>query len=501
MVVRLVRAGVGALLLLIAVPLAFAGGGLWVAMEHRAADKTFTARLERVHSDGHAVVVPDVDALLRADAPFARGGQTTLSLSALGSGGPLFIGLGPDGDVERYLDGLAQSRLTRVRLARGPLPVEVHDVAIRPAPVPPTPPAPVDATGAPIPVPPAPAAAPLPAPAGQLFWLARGTQVNGAAQLTWSPSAMRGRHLALVVMNADGAAGLDLALTARLAPAWVAPTTGGLLMLGTALFLLALLTLAWPQGRGAEPAVLPTLPSQPTSAARGRSMLRRNLAGPKDQLAWMFNQTGKPPRDVEVTAVPATTETIVVVETAVMEAPPEPTPATEPTATAEPTGKVETTGDMAAESGEPAADSAAELARVDEAMPAAKKMVMASEAVLATLADVLAAADKDAADETAPTAGHTPPDPASATGSPEEPKPSAVEAETGAPSAEPMLAESELDRPAPVDAELDPDDRGPFDLPPLPAMPAIELQFTWAPIALDEADDRDPANSGSTARS
>src|SRR4051812_34548095 len=125
MVVRLVRAGVGALLLLIAVPLALAGGGLLLAMEHRATDDTFTARLERVRVDGSAVVVSDVDALLRADAPFARGGQTTLSLSAVGSGGPLFIGLGPDTAVERYLDGRATSRLTRVRLARGSLPVEL----------------------------------------------------------------------------------------------------------------------------------------------------------------------------------------------------------------------------------------------------------------------------------------------------------------------------------------------------------------------------------------
>ena len=45
------------------------------------------------------------DALLRADVPFARGGQTTLNLSAVGSGGPLFIGLAPDTAVQRYLDG------------------------------------------------------------------------------------------------------------------------------------------------------------------------------------------------------------------------------------------------------------------------------------------------------------------------------------------------------------------------------------------------------------
>jgi len=60
---------------------------------------------------------------------------------------------------------------------------------------------------------------------------------------------MRGRHLGLVVMNADGSAGLDVTLRARLAPAWLAPTSTGLLILGTAMLLLALLTLAWPQAR------------------------------------------------------------------------------------------------------------------------------------------------------------------------------------------------------------------------------------------------------------
>ena len=35
-------------------------------------------------------MVTDVDALLRADAPFARGGQSTLSVSANGPGGLLF---------------------------------------------------------------------------------------------------------------------------------------------------------------------------------------------------------------------------------------------------------------------------------------------------------------------------------------------------------------------------------------------------------------------------
>jgi hypothetical protein len=71
--VRLIRAAIGVLLVLLAVPLMLAGGGLWLVDQHKTADGTFAARLESVQAPGRAIVVTDVDALLRADAPFARG--------------------------------------------------------------------------------------------------------------------------------------------------------------------------------------------------------------------------------------------------------------------------------------------------------------------------------------------------------------------------------------------------------------------------------------------
>jgi hypothetical protein len=224
--VRMVRAGIGALLLIVAVPLMIAGGGLW-AVADRGHDGAFAAGIERLRADGRAAVVTDVDALLRADAPFARGGQTTLSLSARGPGGPLFLGLGPYPAIERYLAGVAQTRVTRIRLARGPLPL---DAIALPGEL-----------------------APRDPPTAQAFWIATSTGLirDGRVEdaLTWSPSSVRGRDLALVIMNADGSSGIDVTLSARLKPGWLPPTAGGLLILGTAVFLLALLTLAWPHGR------------------------------------------------------------------------------------------------------------------------------------------------------------------------------------------------------------------------------------------------------------
>ncbi|MFG2038508.1 hypothetical protein [Dactylosporangium sp. NPDC048998] len=228
-------------------------------------------------------------------------------------------------------------------------------------------------------------------------------------------------------MRADGTAGIDATVTARLAPAWLGPTTGGLMMLGTALFLLALLTLAWPPARAPEPHALPALPAQPTSETRD-----------------------------------------------------------EPEETPEP----ESEGPEADE-----ADEAKDEASSAEA-PGEGPRTAPSESVLATLADVLAEADAETTAETT----------AEADSGPTAPGPEADNVTTE-PKDPLLLTESELDRPAPKDVELDGD--GPIELPPLPVMPAIELQFTWAPVALSEpAGDaacepgqrRDTAGSGTAAR-
>ena len=268
MFARLVRVGVGALLMLMAVPLMLTGGGLLLAMEHRGPDGAFSAAIEPVRADGHAIVVPDIDALLRADAPFARGGQTTLSLSARGPGGPLFLGLAPAADVETYLAGVARSHITRVRLARGPLPVEVLDLPAARVPDGPH--------GLPSPLLPGP-------PAVRPFWLATNAGPAGQGRvgdaLHWSPSSMRGRHLALVVMNADTSPGVEVALTARLAPAWLAPTTGGLLILGAALLLLALLTMVWPRREAREPVTVTGVTGAGRPAIAAASAQRNRATG------------------------------------------------------------------------------------------------------------------------------------------------------------------------------------------------------------------------------
>jgi hypothetical protein len=217
---RIVRAAIGTLLLLVAMPILVGGAVLWVAMQHRDPDGGFHAHLEPVRTDGYAVVVDDVDALLRHDAAFARGGRTTLQVGAPGR----FVGVAAGTDVDRYLTDVGRRSIERVRLARGRLPVDSTEV-----------------TGAPF-------GTALGAPAEQPFW-----RYSNAGALdrpvTWSPSSTRGQRLAVVVMNPDAAPGVNVELSAAIAPGWLNPTTWGLLILGTVALLLGIMALAWPRAR------------------------------------------------------------------------------------------------------------------------------------------------------------------------------------------------------------------------------------------------------------
>jgi hypothetical protein len=212
---RVVRTILGILLLTIGLPLLLAGGGLWAAMQHRDAGGAFSGDLEDISTRGYAVVVPDIDGLLRRQAPFARTEQTRLRVTAQTAAGSAFIGLAPPAEAARFLAGVEHSRVDEVRLARGELPVRVAPVAGE--------------------------AAPATAPGGQRFWLRSGTQA-----LEWSPADLRGRPLALVVMRTDGQPAQSVSVTAEVRPGWLNSSTWGLLVLGSVMALLAIALLAWP---------------------------------------------------------------------------------------------------------------------------------------------------------------------------------------------------------------------------------------------------------------
>jgi hypothetical protein len=214
-VIRVVRAVLGAALLLVGLPLLLAGGVLWFALQHQDAAGGYRASLSTITTNGYAVVASDVDALLQREAPFARGGQTSLRLTAHTGTGPAFVGLARAAEVARYLAGVPYLQVEQVRLARGQLPV----------------------SGSPVPGTDAPAV-----PGAQPFWLAG----SGVGTLEWSPGEVRGEQLALVVMDPQGRGRLTVDMTAHVRPEWIGTTTVGLLVLGTTLVLVAVAALAWP---------------------------------------------------------------------------------------------------------------------------------------------------------------------------------------------------------------------------------------------------------------
>ncbi|WP_442934584.1 hypothetical protein [Micromonospora sp. CPCC 205739] len=218
---RFVRALVGMLLLVVGIPALLAGGGLCLVARQASTDGSFGARFEPVRTAGRAVVVTDVDALLRAEAPFTRLGQTRLRLTARTPDGPAFIGLAPADEVSRWLAPVPHATVERMSLARGPLPVRSTDAGAAPTAGP---------AGA---VP----AVPLDAP----FWVRQGI---GAVE--WSPGQLAGRRLSLVVMRPDGGAGLALDLRAEVRSDWFRPVAWGSLAGGLLLIVLAVLVLLRP---------------------------------------------------------------------------------------------------------------------------------------------------------------------------------------------------------------------------------------------------------------
>ena len=213
---RVLRVLLGVVAILVALPLLLGGVTLWAAMQHRADDGSFTAPLAPIHTGGYAVVVPDVDALLRQEAPFVRGGETTLRFTARTTSGPAFIGLAPRAAVAHYLAGVGSAEVTRVRLARGGLPVTL---TAQPGGAPPSP------------------------PIDQTFW----TVSSSSGTLFWSPSSVRGERLALVVMAPDARPTGDVSASAAMMPRWLDPTAWGLLILGTVAFLIGMVLLFWPR--------------------------------------------------------------------------------------------------------------------------------------------------------------------------------------------------------------------------------------------------------------
>lgn len=219
---RAVRVLVGLLALLVAVPALAAGGGAaWLA-GHDSPDGAFHAAIAPPKDPDRVLVVPDLDALLQRDVPYARIGATTLRLSASSASTPAFIGVAAPDEVAAYLAGIRYTEVAQTIVGTGPVVLRTNRMD-------------------------APGRDPRD-PLAEGFWLRQ-----GLGSLSWNPQLDRGQHLALVVVLRDTPAGAEPALPSdaasldvALGASWLGSASWGLLILGMVLLILAFVTLSWP---------------------------------------------------------------------------------------------------------------------------------------------------------------------------------------------------------------------------------------------------------------
>jgi hypothetical protein len=191
----------GAILSLGALGPLIAGGALaWAYGTQRDAGGFFTTSTERFETTSYAITSNEIDLGERPTANQAlidRPGLTTVRLRAeRTAGGPVFIGIASRDDVDRYLNGVGRAQIDTVRFAPFSVDYRYQDGGPPPAP-----------------------------PRERAIWVASAEGL-GAQTLDWQP---RSGQWAVVVMNANGAAGVSVNASAGAEAGWVLPLSIGLL--------------------------------------------------------------------------------------------------------------------------------------------------------------------------------------------------------------------------------------------------------------------------------
>ncbi len=209
---KIAIAAVGALVALIAVGLVAGGGGLlWGYGTQRGDDGYFASPTAELTTDTYALTSTEIDLGSRPGDWFPSGRLATVRLVVESQGnGPVFVGIGPDAEVDAFLDGTRYAEVTRIE-------TNPDQVTYRTIP----------------------GDAPTAAPAEQEFWAA---SAQGVGIQTFNWDLERG-DWTVVIMNADATGGVTVdasagARTELLVPVAVALLVGGLLFAALAAILL-----------------------------------------------------------------------------------------------------------------------------------------------------------------------------------------------------------------------------------------------------------------------
>jgi hypothetical protein len=240
---RVLLVVLGSVVALVSAGLLAGGGALLAANEWaRDADGYFTAGPERLDTSTHALVSEGLD--IAEDVPdwvLGDRGIADLRLRARPNeaGRELFVGVGPQEDVDAYLADVEHDVVTDLHF--GPFDVEYTRVPGTRAPG---------------------------APAGRAFWVARANGA-GAQTLTWDVDT---GSWTIVVMNADGSPGVDVDLSVGVKVGFLEELAAALLVAG-ALGLALGIVLIWlalrRRGPAPPPAGVPAVAVAAERAAEG----------------------------------------------------------------------------------------------------------------------------------------------------------------------------------------------------------------------------------------
>lgn len=180
---------------------ALAGGAVASAVGSIQGDGYLTSGTSRFSVSSFALTSPRADAIgedLPGRLPFDIG-TLRLRVASVAPDKPVFIGIGPQADVERYLSGVHHSELLNVR--QRPFRAEYRDV---------------------------PGGNPASPPAAQLIWTA---SVSGTGEQELACNITPGAW-EIVVMNADASPGIDVQAQAGFRSDLIRPAATGLLVGG-----------------------------------------------------------------------------------------------------------------------------------------------------------------------------------------------------------------------------------------------------------------------------
>jgi hypothetical protein len=223
----------GVIALVVCIPLLIGGVALAAIF---GPDGTFETGNERIDTATRGLV--SAVAEISSDAPVDRGDITLKLQLTSASDQALFVGVGPAADVSTYLGGVNVERIDDFEF--GPFRYSKTEQAGERVPDP---------------------------PGAQTFWVAR-AEGTGEQQLSWD---LRSGTYQVVVMNADGAPGVDVTGKIGVGISWIFPVAIALLIVGALLLVGGILLVVFgakrrrlPEGQyGVPPIGYSPYPGQP----------------------------------------------------------------------------------------------------------------------------------------------------------------------------------------------------------------------------------------------